>query len=476
MNSENGWLLPAVIVTALALAGIAILVASRAVANSFNLTVYLIANVIVFIDFLDFSLRLYFRRIGRRTDPSGALETASSAQGVRGPGAQPQRLPLRPYALVASVHNLGDRVDTFLEAMEPYRDHLWVIDDASTDATPIRIRQAGCRCLAETDNRKKPGAIRRLVASLPAGIETVMVLDPDVVVRESRIPEFSALETIIADFQRSGMAALCPRISIKEDGLLGRLQSLEYAMAFVLGRSSLADQSITSGIAIYRRSALAALYERHSLSVYGEDLENAVILMGAGERIYYDGRLVIETDGVSDWRHWFSQRVGWSYGLIKVYLEHFPEIWRGSRRRFITGYQYLVYLGGFGLVFQPLKIVAVVLLALSFANGLGSLFGFALFADWAIADPIYFAAVYAKYLLLCVVAFWVVTPRGERLYVLPIVPLYFFYALLQVLPTSIGYANWISMRAGGRRFFKDHYQDEASLQRQRHRPVPMEKR
>ena len=475
MKPIRSWLLPAAVTVAAILACGAILVASRAAAASFNVFIYLAANLIVFLDMLDFGLRLHLRRLGRGPDVSGASGEMSVALGIQGITAYQKRLHLRPYALIASIHNTGDHLDKFLEAMEPYRDHLWVVDDASTDDTLVRVRQAGWRCLDGLHNRKKPGAIRRLLATLPPEVETVMVLDPDIAIRDAKDKELSHLEAIIFDFQRSGMAAMCPRIAIKKDGLLARFQSLEYGMAFVVGRCSLADHSITSGIAVYRRSALEFALAKHSLSVYAEDLENSVILLGAGERIYYDGRLVIETEGVASVRRWFSQRVGWSYGLIKMYVEHFGEIWSVGRKGFIVGYQFLVYLGVFSLAFQPLKILAFALLVLSFLGGLGSFFGFDLVPDLPAANPIYFLTAYAKYLLLSLVAFCIVVPREQRLHVLPIVPLYFFYALLQIVPISIGYANWLSLRLGGRRLFKDHYQDEDSLTRPDYLPGSAEK-
>jgi hypothetical protein len=43
------------------------------------------------------------------------------------------------------------------------------------------------------------------------------------------------------------------------------------------------------------------------------------------------------------------------------------------------------------------------------------------------------------------------------------VPLYFFYAVAQIVPVSVGYANWLSLRLRGKRLFADHYQEEATL-------------
>ena len=100
--------------------------------------------------------------------------------------------------------------------------------------------------------------------------------------------------------------------------------------------------------------------------MYAEDLENALILLSQGERIYYDGRLVVSTEGPGTLRRWFSQRVGWYYGLIKVYTERFGEIWRISKRTPFAMYHFIVYLGGLSLVLHLVKIVSALLLLLSF--------------------------------------------------------------------------------------------------------------
>ncbi len=63
---------------------------------------------------------------------------------------------------------------------------------------------------------------------------------------------------------------------IEPDGFLARFQAFEYALAFRIGRESLADYSITSGVSFYRRDALARALNEHTLSVYAEDLRERV--------------------------------------------------------------------------------------------------------------------------------------------------------------------------------------------------------
>ena len=461
--TRDSRLVPTAIVAVLVLVTGATLAASRTFAQSFSWFVYVAANLVVFLDMIDFCLRLFFRRIGAGRDAAGTHAETSVALASREIVADRGRLHLQPYAIIVSVHNLGDDLDDFLEGLAPYRAHIWVIDDASTDDTPIRLRQAGWRCVDGGLNRKKPGALRELLEFLPREIETVMVADPDITIRTPAIAGPSHLDSIIFDFQQSGMAAMCPRIAIKEDGVLGRFQALEYDLSFDLGRNSLADFCVTSGIAIYRRGALQSVLRQHSMSVYAEDLENSLILLGGGDQVYYDGRLTIETSGPATWRRWFSQRVGWSYGLIKVYVHHFDDIRRTCRQGLFATYQYLVYLGLFSLILQPFKLISLLVVTASLLTALDALLSLRLVPAWAALDPVYFVIAYAKYCLLSVIAFMVTVPSARRAYVAPIVPLYFFYALAQVVPVSVGYANWLAIRIAKRRLYRDHYSDEAAF-------------
>ena len=242
---------------------------------------------------------------------------------------RPRRSPSSPRS---SISRISSRSSS--QRFGAYRDRVWLISDGSTDNTVLRLRQAGWRCFDDGVNRRKPGAIRRLLERLPAHIETVMVIDPDIRIRGLNEGSTIDLEQFVSDFQQSGAAAACPRIMIEPDGFLARFQSFEYALAFRVGRESLGGLQHHLGrcLVLPARALVRALNE-HSLSVYAEDFENAVILLSQGERIYYDGRLVVSTEGPGSLQRWFSQRVGWYHGLIKVYTERFGEILRIAAAR-----------------------------------------------------------------------------------------------------------------------------------------------
>jgi cellulose synthase/poly-beta-1,6-N-acetylglucosamine synthase-like glycosyltransferase len=442
-----------------------VLSAANAEAASFSMLVYALANLIVYTDALDFALRLYMKRrhtatargSGREREMSIDLTTALPA------GARPV-VPIEPYAIIASVFNLEDRMEEFLASYATYRERMWLISDGSTDHTLLRLRRAGWRCFDDGVNRRKPAALRRLLETLPEYIETVLVIDPDIRILPAGAGSEIDLEQFVSEFQQSGAAAACPRVMIEPDGFLARFQSFEYALAFRAGRQSLADFSITSGgVSLYRRDALARALSEHSLSVYAEDFENAVILLDRGERIYYDGRLVVATEGPGVFPRWFSQRVGWYHGLIKVYIERLDAIWRIGKRTPFALYHYLVYVGGLTICLHLLKAVSALLLLGSFVNGVDNLF----FAHsqtqldgWT--NPAYFMAAVGSYLVLGVVALFTVVPKSERAYAAPIVPLYLFYALVHIAPMTVGYANWIALRLVGRRLYRDHYEPEPS--------------
>lgn len=439
------------------------LMVSQAMAKSFSLALYLIASSAAILDLIDLAVRLYFRRAHGVVGDSREYANVSAPLATGAFTPRQQRAHLRPYAIIASIHNAELYLDDFLETMARHRDRFWIIDDASTDQTCVRLTQAGWRCIRAERNTKKPAAIKALLPTLPPEIDTVMVIDPDISIRDAAGDGVSRLESVIFDFQRSGMSSACPRIAIKEDGLLARFQALEYCMSCSLGRSSLGEHSLNSGVSLYRRAALQMVLDKHSLSVYAEDLENSLILLGAGERIYYDGRLVIETEGMRSWHRWFSQRVGWFYGLAKVFVERFDTIKRISKESTGSGYQFMVYTALFGIALHPVKLAALFLLLLGLAKGVDGLFGFNVVPDWAIADPAYFLGAYTKYTILAIIALAVAVPRRERLHLVPAIPLCFFYFLAHIIPVTVGYLNWISLWLRGRRIYADHYQEEAAI-------------
>jgi cellulose synthase/poly-beta-1,6-N-acetylglucosamine synthase-like glycosyltransferase len=460
VKSDSGAVLPAIALGSLALLLALAWIIPLQESRLLDPLAYSIAAFILSIDFIDMVVRLLQRRsvntFGLSEDAGVSIQCPATMKH----GAA--RIPLRPYALLLSVHNLEPVMDEFLAWASLHRHRIWIVDDCSTDNTPLRLRAAGFRCLRLTNNVKKPAALRTLLGELPAEVHTLIVLDPDSYVRSAH-DGWSAVENCLREFQDSGAAALCPRIVVDGDTVIEAMQRIEYALSCCLGRRSLADFCTTAGLSIYRRDALEAALATHSLSVYAEDLENTLDLLGRGERIYYDGRLVVFTHGPRRLASWFSQRVGWHFGLLKVYVERRSDAWAVARRGPFAFYQYVIYLGVFSLLSLPLKIASSVMLLLSLASGLDAILGTDLIPSNAAADPLIFAVVYLKYLALVMFAIAVAAPRQECMALLRFAPLYLFYAVLKVVPEAIGCCNWMTLRLFGHRVFNDHYDSTAQL-------------
>ena len=254
---------------------------------------------------------------------------------------------------------------------------------------------------------------------------------------------------------------------MRPDGWWADLQHIEYSIALEIARKGLGDHALTSGVAIYRREALERALALHSLSVYAEDLSNSLILLALQEKVYYDGRVVVATEGQRSLRGIVSQRVGWAFGLIQIYLRDFPTILQATAARPFLAYHLLVYTGFMGLVLQPLRLVALGLLGLSLANGIDAALGASWIPDTRWTNPLHFWLVYLQCTILVASQALLVLPRDELRRVARVIPVYFFYALLQTVPTTLGYLNWITLHVWGRRAYRDHYEaDEALIRRQ----------
>jgi hypothetical protein len=158
---------------------------------------------------------------------------------------------------------------------------------------------------------------------------------------------------------------------------------------------------------------------------------------------------------------WFSQRVGWYHGLIKVYVERFSEVLRISRRSPFAAYHYLVYVGGLSLAMHLVKVASAVLLLLSFVSGLDALLLDDLVPQGTFINPEYFTAAIMSYLALGVIALFTSVPKAERAYTAPIVPLYLCYAITHIVPMTVGFGNYFALKLFHRRIYQDHYESAA---------------
>ncbi|HTC52656.1 MAG TPA: glycosyltransferase family 2 protein [Steroidobacteraceae bacterium] len=453
-NPNNSLLLAAVILVCFA--GVAAAASAGLLSGGTRIVIFVFVNLILVFDVIDLIVRLWLRRVH-----GAAPEGPAVALGLPEISKAERALDLSPYAIIASLHDEADDMDRITATLQPFKEAVWLIDDASSDDTLLRLRRDGWNCLPGVINRKKPAALRHLLQTLPAEIRTVVVMDPDVRWVVAPGMERATLEQVISDLQRSGAAACTPRVQARRGGWLEECQAFEYELACGLGRKSLGELCCNSGVSVYSRVALEAALNRHSLSVYAEDFENSLLLLEVGERIYYDDRLIIETQAKATWKNLLSQRVGWAFGCAKVVFERLPQIFAIARRGPLGAYQYVFYLCINGVLLLPLKLLSSVLLAMSLLKALDDL----LLTQWLPLrpwnEPLLFCLWYGKSTLILFLACLAALPRGERRRHLATVPFYSFYGLLQYIPTTIGYFNLLALRVSGRRLYADHYDNDA---------------
>ena len=118
MNGRGYSVLAPLAVCGLLAAWIALSVAN-ARAIGFSILIFAVANLIVYTDALDFALRLYMRR--RNTVGSSGVSGSEQIKDISidldaiVPADSRLVVPVSPYAIIASVFNLEDHFDEFVE-------------------------------------------------------------------------------------------------------------------------------------------------------------------------------------------------------------------------------------------------------------------------------------------------------------------------------------------------------------------------
>ncbi len=153
---------------------------------------------------------------------------------------------------------------------------------------------------------------------------------------------------------------------------------------------------------------------------------------------------------------WFSQRVGWYHGLLRVVTTRFSEVWQVSRRSPFAFYHFILYVGVLSLGLHLAKMASAALLIISLFAGFDQLL--ASHSPGQFADESRLLHLGHRRLPRHRRGgTFTVVPKSERAYAAPIVPLYLFYAIAHILPMTIGFLNWLTLQAWGRRVYRDHH-------------------
>ncbi|HEV3352048.1 MAG TPA: glycosyltransferase [Acidimicrobiales bacterium] len=231
--------------------------------------------------------------------------------------AAPQALSV---TVIVPAHNEArviDKTITAVNRLQTQPCQVIVVDDGSTDETAAIARSRGVTVLSQ----------RRLgkAAALNTGVreahgDVLVVLDSDTVLS----PDF--LDVVLKHFADPSVGAVAGNVKVgNRQGLLGRLQSLEYIASLNLDRRAQAAINVVGVVpgaaGAFRRSALveAGGYPTDTLV---EDMDLTVTLLQAGWRIPYEPGAVAYTEAPESIRDVVRQRRRWSFGTLQVVAKH----------------------------------------------------------------------------------------------------------------------------------------------------------
>ncbi len=422
---------------------------------------------IPFVDGLDFLVKLFYRAKtttrGNKIWPSSVREVPEDIEALKDPADSIIRhFMVKPYKVVVSVHNIAETFEEFKNNMEDFGyENVLVIDDASSDVTRHLLRKENFDFLSNNINLQKSASILKGIRSLPREIETIIIIDPDARILNLNSREYgkriSDIEEVISDFQKSGYEGCAVRVLAECQSLLEYLQNFEYKTCMSLAKKSLQGLCMTSGaFAIFKRNFIERVLTEHSKSVYGEDYETSLRILAAGGHIYYDGRLTVVTKQKKNLWDLTRQRMGWDLSLLKIQLLMMKRI-NFLTKNFISFYHYVIYNTIISIVLHPIRLVSIALLITSFLNIFDNLFMAGIIPDRYYSDPRLFGVFYISYVMIAYATlFFVERRRRDRyIYLLPLYPFYVLY--LGLVPRTLGYLNFISLKIFKRKVVEDGY-------------------
>ncbi|MDD5773748.1 MAG: glycosyltransferase family 2 protein [bacterium] len=412
------------------------------------------------IDSVDFIIKLIYRKKNTK-EGNSMLPTSVKKENARNKNGA-NASGLNSYKVIISVYNISKTFENFVKNIKPFGyQNILIIDDASSDNTAALLKERGIPFITNEHNLQKPASILNGLKKLPERIYTVIVMDPDSAILNLNPKEhnkkISDFDEVLNNFQNSSFDACAVRILVEGNSILERLQNFEYKISMGLAKKSMEELTVISGaFAFFKRGFLESVLSKHSQSVYGEDYETSLRILTSGGHIYYDGRLSVLTKQRKTLKDLTQQRMGWDFSLIKIDTLMAGQL-RFLPRKFYSIYQYIIYNIFISVIFHPLRMLSIVLLAVSFLNFFDNLAGLNLIPDYYFTNP----ALFLYFYVFCMLIMYLLLISVERrrrnkyYYILPLFPFYSLY--MGLVPKTLGFLNFITIKIFGVKVVEDGY-------------------
>lgn len=364
---------------------------------------------------------------------------------------------LKPYCIMASVYNIEGEWEQIWPGLSPWKDVLFIVDDASTDNTRSIIAKSGVNVISNPVNTNKPGALQFGLSRLPSEIETVMIIDPDV-----ELPDKITLKRAIFDFQRSNAAACGLQILplMNNHGFYELCQNMEYEDSMAFGKIVPHNYIFTSGGgALYKKQPLEDSLKLSSKSIYAEDLETSLIIVSDKLRTYFDDRVVIRTEVPTTIKKLTLQKMGWYFGLAKVTFSFIRKAL--SNKDLFLLYHFYIYNLIINIILHPLRVIAIFIYVISVIALVLEPWGSSV-AQYQLIPTISIISITLFYLLLSLETFlWSPDLRRRDILAIFIFPIYKVY--LNIVPITLAYINYILWKLFKVKLVNDHYEKSKAI-------------
>jgi cellulose synthase/poly-beta-1,6-N-acetylglucosamine synthase-like glycosyltransferase len=238
-------------------------------------------------------------------------------------------------------HVIGATIERLL-AMDypPDRVRVYVVDDASTDATPDVVRAWAAREPRRVFHLRRERGGQGKAHTLNHGItrvlteswaEALLIIDADV------LYEASALRRMARHLSNPAVGAVMADIKegSTEGNYLTRLIAYEYITAQAAARRAQnvfgVMACLAGGAQLHSRENLEAIGGRIDTSTLAEDTVTTFRTQLAGKRVVFEGNAVVWAEEPADLVGLWKQRLRWARGNVQISLQ-FSNMWLHGRR------------------------------------------------------------------------------------------------------------------------------------------------